>query len=204
MKKNTNIVKSAKIINVISACIMALSGITLVLLPEMDQLMTAQRILLSALFGVIGGAKLLGYFSNDLYRLAFQFDFAIGIFCWILTLLIILAPARSVPMIPTLLAVYVVLDALLKIQISTDARGFGMSCWVGMIVSSVFLFVVSILTVGSIYWQWLPETCAVGLALTVDGLENAWITAYTVRVRARKKHLSEHFGLEEENDETTD
>ena len=139
MKKNTNIVKSAKIINVISACIMALSGITLVLLPEMDQLMTAQRILLSALFGVIGGAKLLGYFSNDLYRLAFQFDFAIGIFCWILTLLIILAPARSVPMIPTLLAVYVVLDALLKIQISTDARGFGMSCWVGMIVSSGWL-----------------------------------------------------------------
>ena len=43
-------------------------------------------------------------------------------------------------------------------------------------------------------------TCAVGIALTVDGLENAWITAYTVRVRARKKHLSEHFGLEDKDE----
>lgn len=204
MKKNGNIVKSAKITNVISACIMVLSGAVLVIFPEMEELILPQRIALSVLFALIGGAKLLGYFSNDLYRLAFQFDFAIGIFCWIMTLLIILAPARVVPMIPTLLAVYVVLDALLKIQISTDARGFGMSCWVGMIVSSVFLFLVSILTVASIYWQWLPETRAVGIALAIDGLENGWITAYTVRVRARKKHLSEHFGLNEEKNEDSD
>ena len=197
MKKSNNIVKSAKIINVISACIMALSGITLILLPEMDRMMNAQRILLSALLAVVGFAKLLGYFCNDLYRLAFQFDFAIGIFCEILAVLIGFAPERSVPMIPTLLAVYIVLDSLLKIQISTDARGFGMSCWIGMIVSSVFLFLAA---VAAIYWQLLPETCAVGIALTVDGLENAWITAYTVRVRARKKHLSEHFGLEDKDE----
>lgn len=200
MKKNNNIVKGAKITNVISACITALSGITLILLPEMDQMLTAQRILLSALLAVVGCTKLLGYFCNDLYRLAFQFDFAIGIFCEILALLIGFAPTRSVPMFPTLLAVYIVLDALLKIQISADARGFGMSCWIGMIVSSVFLFLVGILAVGAIYWQLLPETVAVGIALTVDGLENVWITAYTVRVRARKKHLSEHFGLEDQNE----
>lgn len=200
MKKSNNIVKSAKIINVISACIMALSGITLILLPEMDRMMNAQRILLSALLAVVGFAKLLGYFCNDLYRLAFQFDFAIGIFCEILAVLIGFAPERSVPMIPTLLAVYIVLDSLLKIQISADARGFGMSCWIGMIVSSVFLFLAGLAAVAAIYWQLLPETCAVGIALTVDGLENAWITAYTVRVRARKKHLSEHFGLEDKDE----
>ena len=129
MKKNSNIVRGARITNVISASIMVLSGAALVLFPEMDELIRAQRIFLSILFALIGATKLLGYFSNDLYRLAFQFDFAIGIFCEIMALLIILAPARVVPMIPTLLAVYVVLDSLLKIQISADARGFGMSCW---------------------------------------------------------------------------
>lgn len=204
MKKNSNIVRGARITNVISASIMVLSGAALVLFPEMDELIRAQRISLSVLFALIGATKLLGYFSNDLYRLAFQFDFAIGIFCEIMALLIILAPARVVPMIPTLLAVYVVLDSLLKIQISADARGFGMSCWVGMIVSSVFLFVASILAVASIYWQWMPETRAVGIALAIDGLENVWITAYTVRVRARKKHLSEHFGLNEDENEDSD
>ena len=35
-----------------------------------------------------------------------------------------------------------------------------------------------------------------GIALGLDGLQNAWITMHTVRVRARKKNLSEKFGLE--------
>ena len=105
MKKNSNIVRGARITNVISASIMVLSGAALVLFPEMDELIRAQRIFLSVLFALIGATKLLGYFSNDLYRLAFQFDFAIGIFCEIMALLIILAPASVVPMIPTLLAV---------------------------------------------------------------------------------------------------
>ena len=37
---------------------------------------------------------------------------------------------------------------------------------------------------------------AIGIALGLDGLQNAWITMHTVRVRARKKNLSEKFGLE--------
>ena len=36
----------------------------------------------------------------------------------------------------------------------------------------------------------------IGIALGLDGLQNAWITMHTVRVRARKKNLSEKFGLE--------
>ena len=203
MKKNSNIVKSAKVTNVISACIMVLSGALLLFLPDMERI-TAQRILLSVLFALIGSAKLLGYFCNDLYRLAFQFDFAIGIFCWIFALLIFLTPEHFFSTMPTLLSVYGVLDALLKLQISMDARRFGMSGWVGMLCSSLFLFAVSALTIGSIYWDWLPKTRAVGIALALDGLQNGWITAYTVRVRARKKHLTEHFGLDEEQDETSD
>ena len=45
MKKNSNIVKSAKVTNVISACIMVLSGALLLFLPDMERI-TAQRILL--------------------------------------------------------------------------------------------------------------------------------------------------------------
>ena len=122
MKKNSNIVKSAKVTNVISACIMVLSGALLLFLPDMERI-TAQRILLSVLFALIGSAKLLGYFCNDLYRLAFQFDFAIGIFCWIFALLIFLTPEHFFSTMPTLLSVYVVLDALLKLGGALDTGG---------------------------------------------------------------------------------
>ena len=53
----------------------------------------------------------------------------------------------------------------------------------------------------ALYSSFLTPSVAIGIALGLDGLQNAWITMHTVRVRARKKNLSEKFGLEnhEEN-----
>ncbi len=196
----TGLVKKAKIMNVISAVLMVLSGLLLILLSNMERL-PIQRILLSLLFFLTGAAKLLGYFSNDLYRLAFQFDFAVGIFCGVLALLVILTPESFFNALPTVFGVYVILDALFKLQISIDARKFGMANWPVILLSSLLLLGVGLFVVFAIYDALLPATAAVGIALVVDGLQNVWITAYTVRVRARKKNLSEHFGLDEEENE---
>ena len=65
---------------------------------------------------VDGAAKMIGYYSNDLYRLAFQFDFAIGILCALLAGLLAFLPQRVLPTLPVLLSVYVILDALLKLH----------------------------------------------------------------------------------------
>ena len=48
----------------------------------------------------------------------------------------------------------------------------------------------------ALYSSFLTPSVAIGIALGLDGLQNAWITMHTVRVRARKKNLSEKFGLE--------
>ena len=125
MKQHNRIVRSAKILNVISAGLMFVTGLLLLVIPNLGTT-TAQRILLGVLFGLTGGAKIFGYFSNDLYRLAFQFDFAIGVYCELLTLLIALLPERVFDALPLLISVYVTLDALLKLQMSFDAKRFGM------------------------------------------------------------------------------
>ena len=78
MKKGSNaVVRSAKIINIISASLMLVAGVLLMTIDSMEEIL-AQRILLGILFGLTGGAKIFGFFSNDLYRLAFQYDFAFG------------------------------------------------------------------------------------------------------------------------------
>ena len=110
MKQHNRIVRSAKILNVISAGLMFVTGLLLLVIPNLGTT-TAQRILLGVLFGLTGGAKIFGYFSNDLYRLAFQFDFAIGVYCELLTLLIALLPERVFDALPLLISVYVTLDA---------------------------------------------------------------------------------------------
>lgn len=196
MKQHYGVVKSAKILNVLSAGLMFLAGLLLLVVPNLGTT-TAQRILLGVLFGLTGAAKIFGYFSNDLYRLAFQFDFAIGVFCEMLTLLIVLLPERVFDALPLLISVYVVLDALLKLQMSFDARRFGMKSWVALFVTALLLCGAGGFAVGATVAELIRYGAIVGIALMVDGLENAWVTAHTVRIRARKKNVSEHFGIVE-------
>ena len=172
------------------------TGLLLLVIPNLGTT-TAQRILLGVLFGLTGGAKIFGYFSNDLYRLAFQFDFAIGVYCELLTLLIALLPERVFDALPLLISVYVTLDALLKLQMSFDAKRFGMKSWVALFVTALLLCGVGGFAVGSTIAELMRYVATVGIALMVDGLENAWVTAHTVRIRAKKKNVSAHFGIEE-------
>ena len=176
----------------IAGCIFTLM---LIFLPS-TEVTSLQRTVLAVLFLLTGAAKMIGYYSNDLYRLAFQFDFAIGILCALLAGLLAFLPQRVLPTLPVLLSVYVILDALLKLQIAMDARRFGMESWIAILCSSLLLGLGGLFALSALYSSFLTPSVAIGIALGLDGLQNAWITMHTVRVRARKKNLSEKFGLE--------
>lgn len=196
MNQHYGIVKSAKIINVASAALMSLAGLLLLIVPTMEAF-TAQRILLGSLFALTGLAKLFGYFSNDLYRLAFQFDFAIGAACEFMTALIFLLPETAFRYLPAVIAAYVLLDGLLKLQTSLDARRFGMHRWMIILATSVLLSLGGGFAVYAVSFGLFRYFAIVGIMLIADGFENIFVTAYTVRVRAKKKQVSEHFGLDE-------
>lgn len=196
-KQNNGIVRSAKIINIISASLMLVAGVLLMTIDSMEEIV-AQRIMLGILFGLTGGAKIFGFYSNDLYRLAFQYDFAFGIFCEILALLLILSPEQNYGVLHLLLVAYVLLDALLKVQMSLDARHFGMKCWGVILGTALGLGAAGAFAAAALQTELVRALFLVGLALAMDGMENCWITAYTVRIRAKKKNFSDRFGIEEE------
>lgn len=197
MKRHPGVVQGAKIINVLCAFLMSVAGLLLLTVSGLRGV-TSQRILLGFLFGLLGAAKLFGYFSNDLYRLAFQFDLAIGILCLLLTLVISLVSKSAFDMLPMLLCVYVALDGLLKLQTSFDARRFGMKSWVLMLITAGLLLGTGGFTVVAAMTKLMRQTVILGIALMVDGLENIWVTAHTVRVRVKKKNISEQYGIEAE------
>lgn len=197
MKNGSNtVVRSAKIINIISASLMAVAGVLLMTVDSMEEVL-AQRILLGILFGLTGAARLFGFFSNDLYRLAFQYDFAFGILCELMTLLLALAPERNYGVMHMLLVMYVLFDALLKVQMSMDARRFGMKCWGVILGTALAVGVAGAFAAAAIQTELIRGLVMVGFALCLSGVENCWITAYTVRIRAKKKNISERFGIEE-------
>lgn len=193
--KKYDIVKQAKIINIIIYSFMAAMGLFLLLFTGLTTLQ--EVILISVLCILTGGAKILGYFSNDLYRLAFQFDFAAGLFLLIIGIIFCFIGLRDPQSIEKMFGIYVFVDGLLKLQVAFDAKKFGIRKWFILLLTAVLVVGVGIVALVAPYAEQLSQFILLVISMIIDGLVNIWITAYTVRVRARKKNLEERFGLDE-------
>ena len=73
-----------------------------------------------------GAVKLMGYFSRDLYRLAFQFDLAYGILLIVLGLIVLVRPVQLVSFFCLVLGICILADGLFKIQAASDSKRFGL------------------------------------------------------------------------------
>ena len=181
--KRANIVKEAKIIHLIVSAILLLSGIFLVCFYDIAQ--PAVRWLIATGLILCGMARVLGYFANDLYRLAFQYDLAAGGLSLIMGVLLLFAPERVFDALPYALGCYVIFDGLLKLQTAFDAKVFGMKKWIGLLITSALVAICGIVVlIGSTQWN---RIVLLGVAIAVDGAENFWNTMATVRVRAKKE-----------------
>lgn len=191
--EKVSIVKQAKIINLIIHSLLSVAGLVLLLLNDLT--IPQELIVISVLFILVGAAKILGYFSNDLYRLAFQFDFAIGIYLIIIGGLFLFVGKQDPQAIFKLFGIYVLFDGLLKMQTAFDAKKFGMRKWIIVLITAIVLVMVGVMTLISQYSEPLPQFVFLAISFMLDGMVNIFITAYTVRVRAKKKNLEERFGL---------
>ena len=69
--------KIAKIGYIVVSVLFCIAGILFIALPEISTKIVGIEIGIAAI--VFGIVKLIGYYSKDLYRLAFQFDLEFGI-----------------------------------------------------------------------------------------------------------------------------
>ena len=83
-------IRSIKVSFIAVSVVLIALGLWLLICPGVSS--AAICVALGAVSVLYGTIKLLGYFSNDLYRLAFQFDLAVGILSIILGMLLILRP----------------------------------------------------------------------------------------------------------------
>ena len=181
--KRANIVKEVRVIHVVVSALLFLSGVFLFTWPDIGGI--AARWLVGANLIATGAVRLLGYFANDLYRLAFQYDFALGGVSAILGCLIFIYPDKVTELLPYVLGTYIILDGLFKLQTAFDAKVFGMKKWVGLLISAIAVSVCGIVVlVGATAWN---RVILSGIALAVDAAENIWNTMAPVRVRAKDK-----------------
>lgn len=136
----------------------------------------------AALLIVYGVIKLVGFFSEDLYCLAFRYDLAFGLLILVIGVLLLIKNASVAQYLTPGLGWIALLDHLFHIQMAKEARDFGLNEWkliLGLSIAAAALSVLLIL-------QCFPSaqathilTCTVLLAA---GAINHCIVHLTVRL----------------------
>ena len=119
--------KAAKAGYIILSVVLCAAGVLCVVWPEISA--SVLGILCGAVLILFGIVRIVGFFSRDLYRLAFQYDFAIGVMMILLGVVMLLRPEGLMDFICVALGVYALVGSLFKIQMAVDSKRFGLSSW---------------------------------------------------------------------------
>lgn len=183
--RNVGPMKIAKIGYIVMSILFCIFGITLIVVPETSITVIALAIGIGMiLFGII---KLIGYFSKDLYRLAFQYDLAFGILLITLGVIVLLKPVKVIDFICVLLGIAVLTDGLYKIQISIDAKDFGIKLWWLIIIEAISTSVVGILLITMPSNASKVLTILIGVSTLIMGLLNLSTVLTAVKIIKHQK-----------------
>ena len=135
--------KLAKNGYIIMSVLFMVLGACLIIWPDcsMAVFCTAVGIML-IVYGLI---KILGYFSRDIYCLAFQFDLAFGILLMAVGVILIARKNFAVDVIFSVFGILILADALFKIQMSVDAKRFGLALWWQILLVALVTGVIGVL-----------------------------------------------------------
>ena len=190
------IVKSAKIMHLCSAVIFLVAGLLLALVPDFEDSGTFRNIVVGVASIIIGATGIYGYFSNDMYRLAFQQDFALGIFNVLFGILLIINPVQLSVLLPTAVSILTLLDGGNKSQMALEGKNFGIEKWYLVLISAVLEIAAGLVLILLAYHE-LDVRAWMGVAMGLVGVTNFWTTMYTVRVRKNTHQLLSAYTDEE-------
>ena len=165
---------------IVMAAAFCVIGLLLMIFPETSTQVICCTLGIAMLcFGVI---KLIGYFSRDLFRLAFQFDLEFGILLTALGLIVLLRPAGAMSFLFVALGISILTDGLFRIRIAMDAKTFGVRSWWLLLMLAIVTAVVGLLLVfhplKSAQWM----TVLLGMSLFAEGVLNLSVAVSTVKI----------------------
>lgn len=135
--------KTAKIGYFVISVLFCVLGIVLITSPGTSVVWLGR--LLGVGMIVFGAIKLVGYFSRDLFRLAFQYDLAFGILLIALGIVTLARPNGAMSFLCIVFGIPVLADGLFKIQIAIDAKRFGIGQWWLVLLLAALTCVIGLL-----------------------------------------------------------
>ncbi|MFU0826257.1 MAG: Acid-resistance membrane protein [Lachnoclostridium sp.] len=170
----------AKIGYIVVSAALLLLGLFIILLPDIS--MQIIGVLLGTTMILFGCIKLIGYFSKDLFRLAFQYDLQFGILVLALGLIVLLKPSEVISLFFAAIGIAALADSLFKIQIAIDSRKFGIQNWWGILALAIFAGAIAFALVFKPSESAKVLTNLLGVTLIAKGALNLFVAITTVKI----------------------
>lgn len=170
----------AKAGSIAMSLVFCAAGVLLMARPGTSSLVVSR--VLGAAMIVFGAIKLVGYFSKDLFRLAFQYDLGFGLLLIALGVLVLARPAQALDLLFVALGIAILTDGLFKVQIAIDSRRFGISTWWLTLALAIVTGVVGLALVFRPWDSARLLTILLGAALLAEGILNLCVSVSTVKI----------------------
>lgn len=177
--------RTAKIGYIVVSVIMCVLGIAMIAVPDFS--ISLIGITLGAVFIVFGTVRLVGYFSKDLYRLAFQYDLAFGIMMIALGAIMLFRPASVMTFVCIALGLSVLADGLFKMQIAIDSKQFGIGKWWLILILAIVTVVIGVTLIARPSDSSRVLTALIGVSLLCDGVLNISTVITAVKIIKHQK-----------------
>lgn len=165
---------------IIMAFVFCMAGILFIFRPELSVRLLG-RVLGVAMI-IFGCIRLVGYFSRDLFRLAFQYDLEFGILLIALGVIVLVKSENVMNFIFVAMGIAILADGLFKIQIAVDSRRFGIGTWWLIFVLAVLTGFVGLLVVSRPAESVRILTVLLGISLLAEGILNLCVVVSTVKI----------------------
>ena len=140
-------------------------------------------VLAGILFIADGIIKIIGYFSRDFYCLAFQFDLGFGILMIAVGILILVRREAILRLIFVIFGLVILTDALLRIQMSVEAKKFGLNLWWAVLLIAVATGIFGMLLLVDPIGGAKLTVIFTGVAFLLEGILKLCVVVYTVKIR---------------------
>ena len=172
--------KTAKIGYIVMSVLFCVLGVVLLFTPGVSALWIGRLLGIGLI--LFGAIKLVGYFSRDLFRLAFQYDLAFGLLLMVLGIVTLSHPGDALSFLCVMFGIPVLADGLFKIQIAMDSRQFGIRNWWLVLVLAALTCVVGVVLGFRPMTGVRALTALMGLSLLCDGVLNLSVALCTVKI----------------------
>lgn len=177
--------RTAKIGSIAVALLMLAAGIGLLVKPDVSTALIGELVGIGMI--ACGVFRLIGYFSKDLYRLAFQYDLIFGTVLMIVGIVLLTKPQGLLYVLSITTGICVIADGLMKLRISSDSHHFGIKSWWLIAGTAALTLVLGALLVFCPAESVRLVTRCLGLVLLAEGILNLITMIMTVKITKNQK-----------------